>query len=108
MERFQGTVRWFNAVKGYGFIGRDEGEDVFVHYSSIQMDGFRKLKEGFIRKGALAAAGWLLISIALDVPLFIAGPMAMGIAEYVMDIGVTYLVIPVVTMGMAYLLETRR
>jgi CspA family cold shock protein len=46
MERFQGTVRWFNAVKGYGFIGRDEGEDVFVHYSSIQMDGFRKLKEG--------------------------------------------------------------
>ena len=45
-ERVQGTVKWFNAVKGYGFIGRDEGDDVFVHYSALQMDGYRKLLEG--------------------------------------------------------------
>jgi CspA family cold shock protein len=45
-ERLRGTVKWFNAVKGYGFIGRDGGDDVFVHFSSLQMDGFRKLEAG--------------------------------------------------------------
>ena len=45
-ERIVGTVKWFNARKGYGFIGRDEGEDVFVHYSAIQTEGYRKLDEG--------------------------------------------------------------
>jgi CspA family cold shock protein len=45
-ERIQGTVKWFNATKGYGFIEREEGEDVFVHYSSIQTDGYRTLNEG--------------------------------------------------------------
>ncbi len=45
-ERMRGTVKWFNAVKGYGFIGRDEGDDVFVHFSAITMDGYRKLQEG--------------------------------------------------------------
>ena len=42
----KGTVKWFNAEKGYGFITTDEGKDVFVHYSSIQADGFRSLEEG--------------------------------------------------------------
>lgn len=45
-ERFQGTVKWFNAVKGYGFIGHDEGDDIFVHFSAINMDGYRKLEAG--------------------------------------------------------------
>ena len=42
-DRIIGTVKWFNATKGYGFIGREEGEDVFVHFSAIQSDGYRKL-----------------------------------------------------------------
>ncbi len=45
-DRYRGTVKWFNAVKGYGFIGREDGDDVFVHFSAIQMEGYRKLEEG--------------------------------------------------------------
>ncbi len=41
-----GRVKWFNNSKGYGFIGRDEGADVFVHYSAITGDGYRSLQEG--------------------------------------------------------------
>lgn len=41
-----GKVKWFNAAKGYGFIQRQTGEDVFVHYSAIQMNGYRALDEG--------------------------------------------------------------
>ncbi|MBO0772094.1 MAG: cold-shock protein [Actinobacteria bacterium] len=42
----QGTVKWFNPDKGYGFIAVDNGRDVFVHYTAIQMDGYRTLEEG--------------------------------------------------------------
>ncbi|HOJ02189.1 MAG TPA: cold-shock protein [Anaerolineaceae bacterium] len=45
-EKEQGTVKWFNGSKGYGFIERDSGEDVFVHYTSIQQEGYRTLTEG--------------------------------------------------------------
>ena len=45
-ERFVGTVKWFNASKGYGFIGREGGDDIFVHFSAIQMEGYKRLKEG--------------------------------------------------------------
>ena len=42
----QGTVKWFNDAKGFGFISRQSGDDVFVHFSAIQTDGFRSLQEG--------------------------------------------------------------
>jgi CspA family cold shock protein len=45
-ERSTGTVKWFNATKGYGFIQQEDGSDVFVHYSNIQGSGYRSLEQG--------------------------------------------------------------
>jgi CspA family cold shock protein len=46
MPQYTGVVQWFNNAKGFGFLGREDGPDVFVHYSAIQKDGYRGLKEG--------------------------------------------------------------
>ncbi|MCJ7531391.1 MAG: cold-shock protein [Anaerolineales bacterium] len=45
-ERTTGTVKWFNGTKGYGFLAQEDGEDVFVHFSAIQGEGYRNLVEG--------------------------------------------------------------
>jgi CspA family cold shock protein len=45
-DRIVGTVKWFNNTKGYGFLAREDGPDVFVHYSSIAGEGYRSLEEG--------------------------------------------------------------
>ena len=46
MSQYKGEVKWFNNAKGFGFLGRSDGPDVFVHYSSIEIDGYKSLKEG--------------------------------------------------------------
>jgi len=45
-QRVTGTVKWFNATKGYGFLSQENGEDVFVHFTAIQTEGYRTLEEG--------------------------------------------------------------
>lgn len=46
MAQFKGQVRWFNNAKGYGFLGTDDGPDVFCHFTAIQSEGYKSLKEG--------------------------------------------------------------
>jgi CspA family cold shock protein len=66
-DRINGTVKWFNGEKGYGFIAREGGDDVFVHFSAIQGDGFRNLMEGqkvefAVEKGQ---KGWQAVNVSI-------------------------------------------
>jgi len=63
---------------------------------------FRKLGGGFVREGILLGVMWFVISIVIDLLMFMWGPMKMTFAEYMMDIGLTYLVIPTVTIGFGF------
>jgi hypothetical protein len=63
------------------------------------------LKGNYKKEGIVIGAAWFLISIALDLPLFMEGPMKMSSADYMKDIGLTYLIIPVVTSGLGFLAE---
>lgn len=69
----QGTVKWFNAEKGYGFISLDTGSDVFVHYSAIESTGYRTLTEGD--------------RVELDVAAGAKGPQAKSVRKLTADAG---------------------
>ncbi|MFN8492767.1 MAG: hypothetical protein U0350_34510 [Caldilineaceae bacterium] len=69
---------------------------------------FRRLDNSFVREGVWLGLLWLLVSIALDLLMFMWGPMKMSLADYVKDIGFTYLIYPAITIGMGYLLVGRQ
>lgn len=64
---YQGTVKWFNNAKGYGFISQENGDDVFVHYSAIDMDGFRTLNQGDVVEFEMTQGpkGWHATTVRL-------------------------------------------
>ncbi len=68
----------------------------------------RNLEEGFVREGLLLGVIWFVISIAIDLLMFMWGPMKTTCAEYTMDIGLTYLIIPTVTIGFAFVKKRRQ
>ena len=68
---------------------------------------FRKLEKDFRKEGVLLGALWMAMSIVIDLPLFSKGPMAMPFGKYMADIGVTYLMIPAITIGFGYVMGRR-
>jgi hypothetical protein len=68
----------------------------------------RQVATNFVREGILLGVIWLVISIVIDLLMFMWGPMQMGLTDYLMDIGITYLIYPAITIGMGYLLEQRQ
>lgn len=66
---------------------------------------FRRLQSGFRREGFLLGILWFVMSVGLDLPMFLAGPMKMPIPDYMADIGLTYLIYPIITTGFGALLE---
>ncbi len=68
---------------------------------------FRKVEDGFLREGIILGVRWLAISLLIDLLLFMWGPMKMTLADYMMDIGLTYLIIPTITIGAGYIMSKR-
>ena len=66
---------------------------------------FAKVEDGFLRAGILIGIAWLIISIGLDLLLFMHGPMKMTLADYIKDIGITYLIIPAVAFGQGFIAQ---
>lgn len=69
---------------------------------------FKKLNKNFFKEGLIAGIIWFGISIVIDLLMFMQGPMKMTFANYVMDIGLTYLMIPAITIGFGYLIEKKK
>src|SRR5262245_51381353 len=69
---------------------------------------FRRQELNCLKEGMIIGAAWFIINIGLDLLLFMEGPMKMSISDYIKDIGLTYLIIPIVTVGFGYLLEQRK
>jgi len=68
---------------------------------------FRDIKEDLIKEGIIVGILWLLVNIIIDLFFFMEGPMKMSPADYMMDIGFTYLIIPIITIGITFILENR-
>jgi len=68
---------------------------------------FRRVEASFLKEGVLLGLLWLLISLGIDLPMVAEGPMKMTLADYMADIGLTYLIIPIVTTGFGHLLATK-
>lgn len=68
---------------------------------------FQKVEEKFFREGIFLGSVWLIVSLALDFPMFSVGPMKMAASGYISDIGLTYLMIPIIVIGLGYALEER-
>lgn len=69
---------------------------------------FNKVEANFIKEGVLIGVLWFAVSIVIDLLMFMQGPMKMAFIDYIKDIGLTYLIIPIVTIGSGYLIERKR
>jgi hypothetical protein len=69
---------------------------------------FRRVRTAYVKEGLLLGILWFLISVLIDLPLMLNPPINMTLAEYAADIGLTYLIIPVITLGMGYVLATKQ
>lgn len=68
---------------------------------------FQTTEENFLKEGIYLGVTWFVISLALDFPMFSAGPMKMSLYEYISDIGITYIMIPIIAVGIGFILESR-
>lgn len=69
---------------------------------------FRRVHTAFVREGFFIGALWFAVNVLFDLPLFMSGPLAMSFGDYMMDIGLTYLLIPVITVGLGYGMQMKQ
>ena len=81
---------------------------VTISAVTISILYFKRLEEKYLREGVLAGLLWLGVSIVIDLFMFMWGPMKMGFIDYMKDIGLTYLIIPTVTIGFSYMLGRKQ